>query len=169
MAGAIKLYWDSCAWLGLANDEPGRVIALEDIYEKARAGKFEIWTSTISIVEANRLQGEENKPKPIAPAGISVFDKIFQQPFIKLAAVDFEIAVLARRLIRETPKFGNRHDAIHLASAVRYNIPIFHTYDNAHLLPLDGKIKCDDGTPMTICEPRDPEPGLFDPYTKGND
>ena len=53
--------------------------------------------------------------------------------------------------------------AFHLASAIIWNIPVFHTYDRADLLHLNGLINCIDGTPMDITEARDPfGGGLFD-------
>tara|TARA_R110002049_G_scaffold295031_1_gene482145 strand:+ start:1858 stop:2367 length:510 start_codon:yes stop_codon:yes gene_type:complete len=155
LAKPEKVYWDSCAWLGLANGEQSRVHDLDSIYTLARDGGVEIWTSTMSIVEVNRLSAEMMQPKPIPPDSLSVLDDLFFQPFIKLVPLDTPISRLARKLIRETPKLRKRPDAVHLATAMFWNIPTLFTYDADDLLHLNGILKCSDGTNLTICEPGD--------------
>lgn len=159
MASQHKVYWDSCAWLGLANGEEDRKFQLQVVYGQARKGILEIWSSTLSIVEANRLSDEMGLSKPIPPESLVVLDALLFQPFVKLAAVDVEIARRARVLVRETPKLSKKADAVHLATALRWNVPIMHTYDGSDLLHLDGKMTCADGTRLTICEPSDPNEG----------
>ena len=61
--------------------------------------------------------------------------------------------------MRTTPKLTKRPDAMHLASAMIWNIPLLHTYDGNDLLHLNGKVDCDDGTAMTISVPSDPTAG----------
>lgn len=162
LASLTKIYWDSCAWLGLVNGESGRRQELEIVYGQGRNGIIEIWTSTLSIVEANRLDSEVGMAKPIPTDSLATLDNMLFQPFVKLVPVDTDIARRARRLVRETPGLGKKADAIHLASAMRWNVPIFHTYDGNDLLHLDQKLNCDDGSVLTICEPSDPtEGGLF--------
>lgn len=158
----MNIYWDSCAWLGLLNGEVGRKRALESIYGHARKGLIQIWTSTIAIVEVNRLSTEMNVPRPISTGGLSVIDDLLFQPFINPLSLDTIVAKRARKLLRETAGLTKRPDAMHLASASQWNIPIFHTYDGSDLLHLNGKITCLDGRPMEICIPRDPfDGGLF--------
>lgn len=162
MSSPTKLYWDSCAWLGLVNGEPGRKEALEAIYEQARRRIVEIWTSTLSIVEANRLSSEVHMPKPVPPDSLAILDNLLFQEFVKLIPVDTVIARDARTLVRETPKLQKKADAVHLASAIRWSVPVLHTYDGNDLLHLDGKFSCRDGSLLTICEPQNPSGGLFD-------
>lgn len=162
MADPTKIYWDSCAWIGLVNGEAGRKHALEAIYGQARSGLIHIWTSTISIVEANRLEAEMGMEKPIPPESIKVLDDLLFQPFVMLAPVDTDIAIRARKLLRETPKLSKKPDAIHLATAIRWDVPILHTYDGNDLLHLNGKKTCDNGEPLSITLPKDPfSGGLF--------
>lgn len=162
MSDPYKVYWDSCAWLNLANGEQDRKFQLQKVYGSARQGRIEIWSSTISIVEANRLSREVGMVKPIPPDSLRALDDLLFQTFVKLAAVDVPIAREARRLIRTTTGLSKKPDAIHLATAMRWNIPMMHTYDGSDLLHLDGKLTCADGTILTICEPVDPnEGGLF--------
>ena len=159
LAEPVKVYWDSCAWLGLVNAEPEKLPPLRAVYGQARRGLVEIWSSTIAIVEVNRLASEMSKPKPIDPESLEKIDGLLFQPFVKLINLDQIVARRARKLIRETPKLSKRPDAIHLASAMLWNIPLFHTYDHDDLLHLNGSILCDDGTLMEISTARDPFDG----------
>ena len=163
MADPVNIYWDSCAWLGLVNGETGRKLILENVYGQARRGLIQIWTSTIAIVEVNRLASEMNVARPIPDTGLRVIDDLLFQPFVNLLSMDTIVAKKARQLLREMPGLTKRPDAMHLASAIEWNIPIFQTYDGSDLLHLNGKIECRDGTNMEICLPYDPFGGeMFD-------
>ena len=163
MPDPLKIYWDSCAWIGLVNGEADKLPALHSVYGNARRGLIQIWTSTMAVVEANRLSSELQMPKPIPPESIAKLDGLLFQPFVHLINLDQIVAKRARKIIRETPKLGKKADAVHLASAILWNVPLFHTYDRDDLLHLNGAINCIDGTPMEIIEARDPfDGGLFD-------
>lgn len=163
LANPDRVYWDACAWLGLVNGEDGRKTDLKNVYQQGRDAKIEIWTSVMSMVEANRLKSERGSAKPIPPDSLTTLDDVFFQPFVKLVALDIPISRSARKLIRETPGLGKKPDAIHLATAMFWNIPVLHTYDGNDLLHLDGKLTCTDGTTLRIVEPGDvADGGLFD-------
>jgi predicted nucleic acid-binding protein len=163
----IKIYWDSCAWIGLVNGEPEKVEPLRAVYDHARRGNVEIWSSTMAVVEVNRLENEMNIARPVPPEGLAKIDDLLFQPFVKLINLDQIVAKRARRLIRETPGLRKKPDSVHLASAMIWDIPIFHTYDGNDLLHLNGLIKCNDGTLMAITRARDPFAGeLFDGITE---
>lgn len=163
MADPVNIYWDSCAWLALLNGEPGRTHALSAVYGQARRGLVQLWSSSIAIVEVNRLSSEMNISRPVPDTGIPVIDDLLFQPFVNLISMDTIVAKKARKMFRETPGLRKGPDAIHLASAIQWNIPILHTYDGSDLLHLNGKIQCLDGVVMDICLPRDPfGEGLFD-------
>ena len=164
MAELRRVYWDACVWLGLINGEASKKRAVEYVYNSARAGTHEIWTSTMSYVEVFRIKGEEANPKPYAATGLDKIEAMFEQEFIKLVPIDVEVAKLARRLLREHDKLKKRPDAIHLASAIRWSIDQLHTYDGNDLLHLDGKLKTKAGTVLRITPPDDPPDGpLFQP------
>lgn len=163
LANSERVYWDACAWLGLVNGEAERKTDLKSIYQQARDGQVEIWTSVISVVQANRLKAELGSPKPISPDSISALDDVFFQPFVKLVALDVPISRDARKLVRETPNLSKKPDAIHLATALFWSVPVMHTYDGNDLLHLDGKMACRDGSRLRIIEPSDiGDGGLFD-------
>ncbi|MGE3142596.1 MAG: type II toxin-antitoxin system VapC family toxin [Hyphomonadaceae bacterium] len=157
MAELKRVYWDSCCWLGLINGEAKKIRAVDYVYNSAKAGGYEIWTSTISLIEVNRLSVEMNNPRPLADDGLDKIDEMFRQDCIKLIPLDMEIGLDARKLIRTSIK--NKYDAVHLASALRWSLDALHTYDNDDLLHLDGKLKCKNGLPLKICEPDDPPDG----------
>ena len=69
--------------------------------------------------------------------------------------LDYDVAVLARRLIREF-RMKTPNDAVHLATALVHNLDEFHTYDRWGLLPPDGKLVRADGLWLKICTPPPP-------------
>jgi hypothetical protein len=85
LAKPVKLYWDSCAWLGLLNGEADKKRELEIIYGHAKAGRFEIWTSTLSMIEVRRLDSEKAAPKPLSAANLQTIEDLFGQPFVRFS------------------------------------------------------------------------------------
>lgn len=65
----------------------------------------------------------------------------------------------ARDLFRQHMADGLKkpQDALHLAVAVLENVSEMHTFDNKDLLRLNGKVRRDDGTLLTICTPPVPD------------
>ena len=148
-----KFYWDSCAWIGLLNGEPDKKCELETIYNRARHGSCEIWTSTFPLVEVHKVSDEMGHSKPLDSANLKKIQKMFNQPFVKLIQLDREVAELARLLVRETVGLKKHQDSIHLASAIIWSIPVMHTYDRADLLHLSDSLKCKSGEKLHICFP----------------
>jgi predicted nucleic acid-binding protein len=165
MARAKRLYWDSCAWLGLLNGEQHRLRALEAIFTNARDGHYEIWTSTYTLVEVNRYSHENGQRKPLDDSNLEKLRAFFLQPFIKLIPVDEQIATSARKLIRETPGLSKRPDAVHLASAIKWSLEDIHTYDGSDLLHLSGLINNKSGHPIKICVPDEESDGPLFAHT----
>ena len=87
-----RVYWDSCAWLGLINGEPNKRRELEIIYNAAKRGDYEILTSTISLIEVNRFDYEKDKKKPLEIGNTEKLQQMFEQPFVKLATLDLRSA-----------------------------------------------------------------------------
>lgn len=148
-----KVYWDSCAWLGLINGEPNKRRELEIIYSAARRGDYEIWTSTISMIEASSLAEEMSKTKPLSIGNTQKLQQMFEQPFIKVVPLDLKIARSARKLFRETVGLSGRFDAVHLASALAWSVDAMHTYDRDDLLHLSDKLADAKGRLLHICYP----------------
>ena len=153
MAKVVKLYWDSCAWLGLLNGEPDKKRELEIVYGHAKKGHYELWTSTIAITEVRRLKSEEQDTKPLSDENLKTIRNIFKQPFVKPIPLGVDISEHARELWRTILGLGKWQDAIHLASAIRWDISTFHTYDKDDLIHLSLQHRCRNGTPLLITYP----------------
>lgn len=172
MAKIRKVYWDSCAWLGLLNGEADKRRELEIIYDAAKSGSFEIWSSTIALIEVNKLAEERDRMNVqgkvagiLTPENLLKIEALFNQPFVKMIPLDVEISGRARKLYRETPKLGKINDAVHLASALKWNLELFHTYDHDDLIHLSRKFKTDKGVELVICYPDETTDGPL--FAKG--
>lgn len=153
------MYWDSCAWLGLLNGEPDKRRELEIVYNIARSGECDIFTSTFTQVEVYRYDYEHNTPRPWTDDNKKKIEQFFLQPFIELVPLDQEIGRLAREIYRATPGLSKRQDAIHLASALRWSVDALHTYDRPDLLVLSYKLYDRSGKPLLICKPNEESDG----------
>ena len=158
-----RVYWDACAWIGFINAEKEKITALRTVWENAKRGKYEIWTSTFSYLEV--MHGINKAGQPYSPEEYDVvLYELFEQPHVERVQVDVEVAKLARSVKRKYhPTLASRADAIHLATALYWNCEELHTYDGGHLLPLNGKIARRDGIILTIIVPgiTPPPGGLF--------
>ena len=162
MPNMEKVYWDSCAWLGLLNRESDKFAELDYVWQKASSGELEIWTSTVAQLEVIKLASEKAalnvsgnfaKTEILTADNLDLIENIFDQPFVKRVSLDVEISTRARRLYRETAGLNKAPDAAHLVSAMKWNVPTLHTYDGTDLLHLNGKLQTDDGSNLTICQP----------------
>lgn len=147
------------AWLGLLNGEPDKKRELEIIYNSARNGQYEIWTSTFTQVEVYRYDVEANTPRPWSDVNTRKIEQFFLQPFVKIVPLDLEIGRHARQIYRETPGLKKRPDAIHLASALRWPVEAMHTYDRPDLLVLSYRFTGRSGRPLLICKPNEDSDG----------
>lgn len=153
MAKALRFYWDSCAWLGLLNGEPEKRRELQIIYDNARSEKCQLWTSALSLMEVKKLKTELQDSKPFNEGHEKTIEKMFMQRFVMVTPVDVDIANSARKLYRSTPKLGKVQDAVHICTALKWNISVLHTYDSADLLHLSGRLTCRNGESLIICYP----------------
>jgi predicted nucleic acid-binding protein len=153
MSKPIRIYWDSCAWIGLINGEPDKRRELEIIYTHAKQGKYEIWTSALSLIEVRKLSSEAGKPRPLPPENLSTIRAVFIQPCVKTIPVSSDISDQACEIFRNTPGLNKWQDSIHLASALKWSIPIMHTYDHVDLIAVSAKFECKNGETLIIIYP----------------
>jgi predicted nucleic acid-binding protein len=152
-----NVYWDSCAWLGLINEEPDKVNACRYIMREAENGNFVIWTSALSIAEVYKSKCPKNTG--LAPESDVDFEDYILKPHVEIVQVTRDVATLARRLLRKyDPPLKKPTDAIHLATAVLNEIVDFHTFDRDDLLGLDGIVVTPGGTPIRIRTAPEPPP-----------
>ncbi|MBX9699314.1 MAG: PIN domain-containing protein [Acetobacteraceae bacterium] len=150
MTDRKKVYWDACAWLGLLNGEAEKAQELEVVWEKAKHGEIEIWTSAFCIAEVYKVKCE-GEIASLAPENDDKIDALFNQDWVYIAQVDLAIARLAKTLLRSHAKLKKPSDGIHLATAIHWNADQLHTWDASDLLG----IFCNraDGEPLEICKP----------------
>jgi predicted nucleic acid-binding protein len=157
MTDELQVYWDSCCWIGLINQEERWFGDLQSIFESAQRGDAQLWISTISILEVVKVPSEDGMPRPWPDANIAQVDNLFLQDYVRTVQLDQQIARKAREIYRSTPSLGLRKqmDAIHLATALFYSVDEFHTDDGEDLLSLDKTLACRDGRLLRICKPKD--------------
>ena len=147
-----RVYWDSCAFLGLINKEAGKHADCLAVWKEAEAGETVIFTSFFTYAEVFKAKCE-GKAKPLAEADDKAIEEVLSQDFIEPVVVDEVIGIAARRLMRAHEECKKPTDGIHLATALRLNVDEMHTYDGSDLLHLSGKVNRADGMPLTICVP----------------
>ncbi len=157
MTDELQVYWDSCCWIGLINQEERWFGDLQSIFESAQRGHAQLWISTITILEVVKVPSEDGMPRPWPDANIAQVDNLFLQDYVRTVQLDQQIARKAREIYRSTPSLGLRKqmDAIHLATALFHNVDEFHTDDGEDLLNLDKTLTCRDGRLLRICKPKD--------------
>ena len=149
------MYWDSCNWIGLINEDPGKIEPLRYIYQQGQNGEIEIFTSTFALAEVFRLKCEDSE-KQLPEEKDQIFEETLDQDFVVYVQLTREIGRYARRLLRRTEGLRVPQDAIHLASAAWHNVDELQTFDGNHLLHLDGKVERRDGQKLKICTPQVP-------------
>ena len=162
------MYWDSCAFLGLINQEPGKANNCSAVWKEAEQGDVLIYTSYFTFAEVFKAKCE-GQAKPLAEADDKRIEQLLGQKWIKPILLDERIGVASRRLMRYHAECKKPSDGVHLATALALSVDEMNTYDGSDLLKLDGKINCANGKPLKICPPiprptpaQAAEPSLFD-------
>jgi predicted nucleic acid-binding protein len=147
-----RTYWDSCTFLGLLNQEPGKVTDCRAVWDEAENGRTLIYTSFWTFTEVYKAKCE-GTAKPLSDQQDRNVEQLLRQPWIRPVVVDELIAVAARRLMRAHSQCKKPTDAVHLATACALSVAELHTFDSSDLLGLDGKVLRGDGKPLKICVP----------------
>ena len=130
--------WDSCVILGYLSGQHDIKANCEQIIEQAEREELEIVVSTIAQAEVAYLQGLSGSGSELK------IDEFFSRKYVINAAYDIPLARIARRLIRDHHGLKPT-DAIHVATALHWKIPIIETTDT-DLLDLEEK----EGNPPLI-------------------
>jgi predicted nucleic acid-binding protein len=155
LADKKTVYWDSCVWITLINDDP-EADRCQAVLEAAQRGDLTIWTSSLTLAEVYKFKCDG--PRELSEANDLLFEQYISSDFVVEVQVDHQIAVMSRRLCRKYPPLKKPNDGIHLASAIVNNVDEFHTFDKDDLLSLAGRINRADGKMLNICKP--PLPGI---------
>lgn len=155
-----RIYWDSCAFIGLLNQEPGKVNYCSAVWTEAENGKTVIYTSFWAFAEVYKAKCEGGLSKPLEDAQDEQITKFLRPSWVKPVVVDELISMAARRLLRTHSECKKPTDAIHLATACALSVEEMHTFDGSDLLRLDQKVLRADGRPLTICKVRPIPPSV---------
>jgi predicted nucleic acid-binding protein len=154
------LYWDTSVLLAWIKDEkrPNREMdGVNDVAEAITKGHYILLTSVFTQAEVlNSTLSDEARIK---------FRGLFQRKNCQMTAADQRVISLSHDLrdhyqkqkaIDSLPSLGTP-DAIHLATAILYEVKEFHTFDERDeprkrraLIPLSGNVA---GHNLTICKP----------------
>jgi len=151
---AVELiYWDSDAFLGWLQAEPGKVELCAGTLKRADQGEVVIFTSALTIAEVLWMRGAPAIPQEKA----EIVRKFFRRSYFRIRNVTRAIAESAQDLVWTQgirPK-----DAIHVATALDAGTTVLETFDD-QLLKKTGTI----GAPaLIIRQPLPPaQKELFD-------
>jgi predicted nucleic acid-binding protein len=164
MAKPRTICRDACTWIsyiqkempadGKGFTEPRYEMCRETL-KRAEAGEYEIATSAFTLAEVCK--------RPLDPASparnLAAF---FEQPYILLIPVDMQVGRHAQQLQVAGLAGIKPPDAIHIASATVWNIPVFQTFDR-RLIDLTRKIEMADGNLLEVMMPtrENPTPELL--------
>jgi len=146
---AELIYWDSDAFLGWLQNEPGKSELCEGTIKRAEGGEVLIITSALTIAEVLWMRGAPRVTRDKA----EILRRFFRRSFIRVRNVTRAISESAQDLVWDhniRPK-----DAIHVATALDAKAPVLETFDDNLL----GKTGTVGDPPLVIRKPVPPPQG----------
>ncbi len=147
------IYWDSDAFLGWLQAEPGKSDLCAGTLRRADQGEVLIFASTLAIAEVLWMRGAPMIPQEKA----EIVRKFFRRSYFRIRNVTRKISEDAQDLVWTQgirPK-----DAIHVATALDAGVAALETFDD-ELLKKTGLVG---NPPLIIRKPIPPaQKGLFD-------
>ncbi|MCA3633528.1 MAG: type II toxin-antitoxin system VapC family toxin [Methylobacterium sp.] len=144
-----RIYWDSDAFLGWLNNDPGKASKCDGVIQRAERGEVLIVTSALTLAECLWMRGQSKVPKNKA----QIVQRFFKRSFIRVYNVTRKIGEDAQALVWDNgikPK-----DAIHVATAIFLGVDALETFD-ADLIKKSGTV----GSPLLkIRQPEAPRQG----------
>jgi predicted nucleic acid-binding protein len=118
------LYWDTDVFIHRFQKTLEHIAILEQLTDAAERGEIVFVQSAFTIAELVKdPEGEK-----LTEAQETLIEDFFENDFVIVRTLTEQIAFLSRRIAREySVKPG---DAVHIATAVFWKVPILHTYDN---------------------------------------
>ena len=156
-----KYYWDSCVWIAWLTAEPAYGEYLSNMEEYATQAD----DRKIILVTSSLTRGEILETR-IGDEAASKFQDFLKRPNVVEASADPRVTSLsskirdyyqARKEAGKSTKTLAVPDAVHLATAILYEVNQFHTFDDGKkskhlgLLGLSGTVA---GHPLVICKPQ---------------
>lgn len=140
------LYWDSCPFIALIGNDNERREMCRLIMKEAEKGNLRIVTSALTFAEVIRPE-PDGEPILDTEQELQVLQFLGNE-YIIVRWVDRQIGNMARQVARQTGL--KPPDAIHVATALRIEANILHTYDRK-ILNQNGKVGI---PPLQIEEPQ---------------
>lgn len=105
------------------------------IIEQAKRGEAQIVVSSFAEVEVVKIDGVLTNDQE------EMITEFFGRSYVVRAQLDARVAAIARRITRDSSLAPNMQtikpkDAVHVATAARWNIPIFECYDGPLIVTL---------------------------------
>ena len=120
--------WDSCIVIGYLAGSPDLMPACPGIIRQAEAGILEIAVSEMAKVETAYLEGLSDVQSEL------LIREFFSREYIIPISIDDPVSAIARDLVRKYRSLKLRPpDAIHLATAILWRIPVLETTDSDFL------------------------------------
>ncbi|MBA7503555.1 hypothetical protein ES706_02166 [subsurface metagenome] len=138
------LYWDSCPFIALIGENKERREMCRLIMKEAEKGNLRILTSAFTFAEVIRPEGQ---PILDTEQELQVL-RFLANEYIIVRWVDRQIGDMARQVSRQTGL--KPPNAIHVATALRLEAEVLHTYDQK-MLRQNRKVGI---PPLQIEEPR---------------
>jgi predicted nucleic acid-binding protein len=145
------IYWDSDAFLGWLQAEPGKAELCAGTLRRADQGEILIFTSTLTLAEVLWMRGAPMVPQEKA----EILRKFFRRSYFRIRNVTRKISEDAQDLVWTQgirPK-----DAIHVATALDGHVNVLETFDDG-LLAKTGTIG---NPPLVIRKPMPPAQGIL--------
>ncbi|MBV9785538.1 MAG: type II toxin-antitoxin system VapC family toxin [Acidisphaera sp.] len=145
------IYWDSDAFLGWLQEEPGKVELCQGTLERAERGEALIVTSALTITEVLWMRRGPTIPRTKA----DLLRRFFRRSYIRVRNLTRAVAEAAQDIVWDhsvRPK-----DAIHVATALDAKVPTLETFDEV-LLKRSGMIG---GVPLLVRKPIAPRQSSF--------
>jgi predicted nucleic acid-binding protein len=137
------LYWDTDVFIHRFQKTPEHIDILTQLTDAAERGEIVFVQSTFTIAELVKdPEGEK-----LTDAQETLIEDFFENDFVIVRTLTEQIALLSRKIAREySIKPG---DAVHVATALFWKVPILHTFDNKLL----NKKKLMEDYPLKIEKP----------------
>lgn len=144
-----RIYWDSDAFLGWLNNDPGKAAKCGGVIKRAERGEVLIVTSALTLAECLWMRNQPKVPRDKA----DLVQRFFRRSYIRVYNVTRKLGEAAQVLVWDhgiRPK-----DAIHVATAIHLSVDAFETFDR-DLIKKSGAV----GDPlMKVREPEAPRQG----------
>lgn len=128
-----RIYWDACVFLAYVNGDADRIDLLRQLLDEAREGRFELFTSMVSVTEVAYGRAEQEQGAPDEGVLNQIGELWLAGSPVRLVEFHRLIAETAREFVREIRLEESERltplDAVHLATARHLGVSEFHTYD----------------------------------------